>query len=233
MTSTDSAAREIMRAYADSLQPPPVADVLARAEDFSGTAPPAPTAGLRSSRTLVILSLAAAGAAAVVGAVSLANNGHGDQGSTAEPGVTAAPRAGGMAPGCPPALPVVTGLAAADGTTAKVFAAAPGQRVTVLAELPDANPDRRLLSFRIDLLPVGADIHDGSQPVSESASLALAPGQQHVSPELRIPEGTAPGSYNLIGHATWPGPSLCGVPNPAGATQIGSSDGIVGSIIVR
>jgi len=68
--------------------------------------------------------------------------------------------------------------------------------------------------------------------VAQSPELRLAPGQRQVSPVLRIPAGLAPGTYHILGYATFPGPSLCGVTNPPDSTQVGATWGFLGSVVV-
>jgi hypothetical protein len=138
-----------------------------------------------------------------------------------------------MAPGCPPGLPVLEGPLAVDGTLSRPIAAKAGQQLTLPARIRPSDPDRPLLSFTIYLMPPGVDMHERDKVVSQSPVLRLAPDQQRVSPVLQIPAGLAPGTYDVVGYATWPGPSLCGVANPADSTQVGSIWGVLGSVVIN
>jgi hypothetical protein len=113
------------------------------------------------------------------------------------------------------------------------LAAKPGQLLTLPFRIPPTQPDRRLLTFTVYLLPHGANTSDHDRALSQSATLRLAPAQQRISPVLQIPATLAPGTYDLFGYATWPGPSLCLGANPAGSTQIGMEWGGVGRIAVK
>jgi hypothetical protein len=79
----------------------------------------------------------------------------------------------------------------------------------------------------------GANENERAKAVAKSPVLRLAPGQQRVAPVVQIPAELAPGTYDVVGYATWPGPSLCGVANPADSTQVGSIWGVLGSVVIN
>ena len=235
MTSADDRAKAVIRAYADSLQPPPVADIIARAE-HTRDAPHPPSAARPRSRGRIVL--AAASVAAAIAVVAIAADRLPDRGATVatQPTATqptASTGVGRMAPGCPPGLAVLEGPLNVDGTLSKPIAAKAGQQLTLPARILPSDPDRPLLSFTIYLMPPGVDMHERDKVVSQSPVLRLAPGQQRVAPVVQIPAELAPGTYDVVGYATWPGPSLCGVANPADSTQVGSSWGVLGSVVIN
>jgi hypothetical protein len=244
MTSVEDTARAVMRAYADTLQPPPVADVIARAER-TRHAPHSPRTARPRSRGRLVLAVASVAAAIAV--VAIAADRPPDRGATAatQPAATQPTASTGavrMAPACPPGLPLLEGPHNIDGTLSKPIAAQAGQQLTLAAQIRAHDPDRPLLSFMIYLMPPGADMNvpaAGVPPekrvkaVSQSPVLRLAPDQQRVSPVLQIPAGLAPGTYDVVGYATFPSPSLCGVANPADSTQVGSIWGVLGSVVIN
>lgn len=230
MTSADEAAKAATRAYADNLQPTPVADAIARAEHTRYASHPPSSARSRSRGRLV---LAAASVAAAIAAVAIAAHRQPDRGATAATQPTASTGVGRMAPACPPGLPVLKGPLAADGTASKPIAVVAGQQLSLPARIPASEPDRRLLSFTIYLMPPGADMNERARAVSQSPVQRLRPGQESVSPILQIPTRLAAGTYDVVGYATWPGPSLCGVANPAESTQVGSIWGVLGSVVIN
>ncbi len=156
MTSTDDAAKDdaaraVMRSYADNLQPPPIADIIARAEHTPDAPHPPNTARPRGRGPLVIAAASAAATIAVVTiAVATANRAP-DRGAT---GTTAAtqptPSTGDvrMAPGCPPGLPLLEGPKA-EGTQTKPITAKAGQQLTLSTRIRPSGPDRPLLTFTI------------------------------------------------------------------------------------
>jgi hypothetical protein len=246
MTSADDAARAVMRAYADSLRPPPVADIVARAE-HTRDAPHPPRAVHSRSRGRLVL--AAASVAAAIAVVAIAAYRPPDRGATAatQPAATQPTASTGMnrmAPACPPGLPLLEGPHNIDGTLSKPIPAQAGQQLTLAAQIPAHAPDRPLLSFMIYLMPsgtgkdvpaVGVPPEKRGKAVSQSPVLRLAPDQQRVAPVLQIPAGLAPGTYDVVGYATFGGPSLCGVPNPADSPQVevGRMWGVLGSVVIN
>jgi hypothetical protein len=249
MTSVEDTARAVMRAYADSLQPPPVADIIARAEHTRDAPHPPSTARPRSRGRLV---LAAASVAAAIAVVAIAADRLPDRGATVATQPTAtqptatqptASTAARAAPGCPPGLPVLEGPLAVDGTLSKPITVDAGQQLTLPARILPSDPDRPLLSFTIYLLPHGVDMNErdkalsaGRRPagsVSQSPVLRLAPDQQRVSPVVQIPTGLAPGTYDVVGYATFPSPSVCGVANPADSTHVGGIWGVLGWVVIN
>jgi hypothetical protein len=233
MTSADDRAKAVMRAYADNLQPPPVTDVIARAERTRDVPQP-PSAARPRSRGRILL--AAASVAAAVAVVAIAADrlpDRGTTGATVAPQPTASTGGGRMAPGCPPGLPVLDGPLAVDGTLSRPIAAEPGQQLTLPARIPASDPDRRLLSFTIYLLPSGVDMNERARAVSVSPVLRLEPDQERVSPVLQIPTGLAPGTYDVVGYATFPSPSVCGVANRPDETEVASIWGVLGSVVIN
>jgi hypothetical protein len=233
MTSTDDAAKTIMRTYADNLQPPPVADIIARAEHTADALHPPSTARPRGRGPLLIAAASVTAVAIVATvAVLVATGRQPDRGAT--PGTRPTPSTAPIAaPGCPPGLPVLEGPFAAKPTPSKPVAVEPGQQLTLRSRILDWGQDRPLLTYAVYLLPAGAYMTEPGDAVAQSPVLRLTPHQQHVSPVLQIPTGLAPGKYNLYGYATWPGPSLCGVKNPPHSTQIGMSWGGVGTVVIK
>jgi hypothetical protein len=226
MTSADDKARAVLRAYADNLQPPPVAEIIARAEHTPDAPHPPSTARPRSRGRLV---LAAAAVVAAIAAVAIAADRLPDRDATVATQPTASTGANRMAaPGCPPGLPMLEGGPhTVDGTLVKPIAAKPGQQLTLPARIP-TQPDRRLLSFRLYL-----KLHGTNLTVSQSPILRLTPDQQRVSPVLQIPTGLAPGTYDIVGSATFPSPSLCGPTNSADSTQTGAIWGVLAWVVVN
>lgn len=228
MTSADDTAKAVMRTYADNLQPPPVAEIIARAEHTRENPHPPSTARPRSRGRLV---LAAASVAAAIAAVAIAADQLPDRDTTVatQPTATqptASTGANRMAPGCPPGDPTLEGLA-------KSIAARAGQQLTLPVQIPATQPDRPLLSFTIYLTPPGTQMTELDKAVSQSPVQRLTPDQQRVSQIVQIPTGLAPGTYDIVGLTTWPGPSLCGVKNPADSTQVGRSWGVLGSVVIN
>lgn len=231
MTSADDRAKAVMRAYADNLQPPPVADIIARAE-HTRDAPHPPSSARPPSRGRLVLAVASVAAAAIA-VVAFAADRPPDRGVTAATQPTASTGVGRMAPGCPPGLPVFEGPLNVDGTLSKPIAAEAGQQLTLNFRIPASDPDRPLLSFMIYLLPPGADMNERARAVSQSPVLKLAPDQQRVSQVLQIPTGLAPGTYDVVGYATFPSPSVCGVANPANSTKVGIIWGVLGWVVIN
>jgi hypothetical protein len=247
MTPADEAAKALMRAYADTLQPPPVADIIARAEHTPDTPHAPSTARLRPRRRLV---LAAASVAAVIAVVAIGADRLPDRGATTATQPTAtqptpSSAVARAAPGCPPSLPLLDGPHTIEGLLAKPIPVQAGQQLTLTALIPaTTDRDRPLLSFRIYLLPHDALINQraeavpealwlAAEAVSQSEDLRLAPDQQRVSPVLQIPTGLAPGTYDIVGYGTYPSPSLCGVTNPAHSTRVGSIWGVLGWVVIH
>lgn len=232
MTSADNRAKAVMRAYADNLRPPPVADIIARADDtpaaqqLSATAPPR----FRGHLVLATASVAAAVAGVAVVVAWLPD--QGTTGATGAPQPSASTAAVRMAPACPPDLPVLEGPFAADGKAARP-SAEPGQQLTLPAKITVTESDRRLLTFQVYLLPSGADMNERDQAVARTAVMEVSPNQARISPVLQIPTGLAPGAYDLVGYATFPSPSLCGVANKADSTQVGTIWGVLGSVVIE
>lgn len=230
MTSADEKVQAAMRAYADSLQPPPVADVIARAEDEQDNPQPISRSRPRPRRPLL---LAAAAALAALAVVAIAADQLTDRDTTAAPKSVPSTSAVGMAPACPPGLPVLEGILTEEGTLAKPIEAKAGQQLALTARIPAADPDRRLRSFQTYLLPTGADTNELDQAVAKSPALRLQPGQESVTATVQIPAGLTPGTYDIVGYATFPSPSVCGVKNRADQTQLGSIWGVLGSVVIK
>jgi hypothetical protein len=229
----DNAARAVMRTYADNLQPPPVADIIARAEHTPDAPHPPGTARPRGRGPLVVAAAAVAATIAVVTiAVATANRAP-DRGATTATQPTPSTGPLRAAPGCPPGLPLLEGPKTIEGTLAKPIAAKAGQQLTLPARIRPSGPDRPLLTFTVYLLPPGADMNERAKAVAQSAVLRLTPHQRRVSPVLHLPTGLAPGTYDIVGYATWPTPSLCGVTNPAHSTEVGTIWGILGSVLIN
>jgi hypothetical protein len=233
MTSTDDAAKTIMLTYADNLQPPPVADIIARAEHTPDAPHPPDTARPRRRGPLVIAAASVTVAvAATMVVLAIATNRPPDRDPVAatQPTPSTGPFA---APGCPPGLPVLEGPFAARGAASKPVPVEPGQQLTLRSRILDWGQDRPLRTYAVYLLPARAYMTEPANAVAQSPVLRLSPHQQHVAPVLQIPTGLAPGKYNLYGYATWPSPSLCGVKNPPHSTQIGMSWGGVGAVVIK
>jgi hypothetical protein len=232
MTSADDTAKAVMRTYADNLQPPPVAEIIARAEHTRENPHPPSTARPRSRGRLV---LAAASVAAAIAAVAIAADQLPDRDTTVATQPTASTGANRTAPACPPGLAVLDGVPLAiDGTASKPIAVEAGQQLTLPVRILPSDPDRRLLSFMIYLLPPRADLTtERYKVVSQSPVLRLAPDQQRVSPVLQLSTGLAPGTYDIVGYATFPSPSVCGHTNPANSTQTGAIWGVLGSVVIN
>jgi hypothetical protein len=232
VTSTDERARAVMRAYADTLQPPPVSQIIARAEQTGD----APTHS--RGRPRLVLVVAAVVAAAVAGMVvdRLPDRTATTTTTTAEAPPSAASTGGysGLSPGCPPGLPLIDGVRfKRDATPATSFRAKAGQDLTLTATIPDTPPDRQLLSFTLDLvppMPIYRATDQDVRVVTQAAAILRPKPSERVFLVLRIPAGSPPGTYYLVGHATWPGPSLCVGTNPPGSTMVGASRGILGLV---
>lgn len=236
MRPGEEAARAAIRAYADSVEPPPVTAVIDRARKAEDAGHMRSTILPRRRRDRVpIISVAAAAAAIVViaaVAVAVLDAGRdGDRGTTTATRPTASTGSTGMAPGCPPGLPVLEAPVAGESASAPPSVEA-GKPLALVVRIPATDPDRRLLSVQFFLMPAGADINKQDEALSQSSLVQLTPDTERVSQDLQVPAGLAAGTYDLVGHTTWPGPSLCGVENPADSTQIGSSWGVLGSVVV-
>src|SRR5262245_60058578 len=117
MTSTDDAANDdaakaVMRTYADSLQPPPVADIIARAEHTASGPHPASTGRTRGRLVIAVASATVAAvaiAAVAIAAVAIAADRGPNRGATVATQPSASTGVGRMAPACVPALPVLDG----------------------------------------------------------------------------------------------------------------------------
>ena len=228
MTSADDAAKAVMRAYADTLQPPPVADIIARAEQ-TRDAPDPPRA--RGRLVLVAASVAAAIAVAAIAADRLPH--RGTTTTTAATPPTTSTAVARMAPLCAPAPPVLEGSPlVAKVTSSKPLAVRAGQELTLTSRIPTPDSHNPLLSFTIYLFPAGANTSFPANAVAYSRAMQLTPDQQSVTAVLSIPAGLAPGTYDVVGYSTWPGPSICGVPNPVDSTMVGTSVDGLGSIAV-
>lgn len=238
MTSADDAAKDdaakvVMRTYADNLQPPPVADIITRAEHTPDAPHPPSTARPRGRGPLVIAAASVAATIAVVTiAVATANRAPDRGAATATQPTPSSPPVR-MAPGCPPGLPLLEGPKTIEGTLAKPITAKAGHQLTLPARIRPAGPDRPLLTFTIYLLPPGADMNERAKAVAQSPVLRLTPQQRRVSPVLHLPARLAPGTYDILGYATWPGPSLCGVTNPAEPQYVGTIWGVLGSVLIN
>lgn len=229
-TTKDDAVRTAMRAYADNLQPPAVADVMGRAERTQDTSDSLGNVRQRRRRPLVFAAAAVAIAVIAVGSNQMLDGGTADVPAVTQPAASTGPAA---APGCPPALPLLDEPLDVEGKALKPIMAAAGEQLTVTARIRPSDLDRRLLSFALYLLPPGADMNELARAVAQSAIVPLTPDQQSASPVLQIPAELPPGTYDLVGAATYPGPSLCGVKNPADSTQIGTTRGVLVSVVIK
>ena len=209
--------------------------------EHTRNSPPPPSPARPGSRGRLVL-VAAATAVVTAAVVMVADRLPDRSAATAtKPARPAAPA--GLAPACPPAPPVLQGSplvakgtvakgTAAKGTAAKPLAVQAGQRLALIARIPAADSNHRLLSFAIYLFPPGVDTHDPANAVSHSPVLELTPSEQSLSPVLPVPTGLAAGTYTAVGYATWPGPSLCGIPNPPDSTAVGTEWEDLGSVVV-
>jgi periplasmic divalent cation tolerance protein len=158
---------------------------------------------------------------------------RGTTGATAATQPTLSTAVGRRAPACPPGLPLLdVGPLNIEGQLAKPIVAAAGQQLTLPARIPPTEPDRRLLTFQIDLMLPGVDMRQRSNAVAQSPVVRLTPDQERVSPVVQIPTGLPPGTYEIVGSATWPSPSLCGVTNPPDSTEVGHSRGVLGLLVI-
>jgi hypothetical protein len=209
MTSADDKARAVLRAYADNIQPPPVTEIIARAEgtredshQFSTSRPRA-----RGRFVLAAASVVAAVAVAAVAANQLPGS---DTTVVAQPSPSIAVNTSTgeirMAPGCPPPDPVL-----AEGSAKSVGARA-GQQLTLPIQVPAAAPDRPVLNFTIYLAPSGALTAGLDKAVAQSSLQRLTADQRRASVDVQIPAGLAPGTYDIWGVTTYRGPSVCGFP---------------------
>lgn len=230
MTSTDDKAKAVMRAYADSLQPPPMAEVIARS-GHTQDARYASRPERPRSRGRLVLAAASVAAAITVGVI--ASDRLPDPGASSAIHPTPTIEAARMAPGCPPGLPLLEGASTVEGKLAKPIAAVAGQQLALTTQIPATAPDRSLLSFTIYIVPPGTNMNERTKAVAQSPVLKLALDQKRLSPVVQIPTSLAPGTYDIVGYATWPGPSLCGFANPADSTQVGSSWGVLGSVVIN
>jgi hypothetical protein len=235
MTSADEAAKDdaakaVMRTFADNLQPPPVADIIARAEHCPDA--PHPPSAARPRGRLVL----AAASVAAIAAVAIAADRGPDRGATVTTQPSASAGVPRMAPACVPALPVLDGPRTIEGILSKPIQAKAGQQLNLTALFTSpAAPDRQLLSFTVYLLPTGADLTtERAKVVARSPILRLTPGQQRVSPVvLPIPTALAPGTYDIVGYGTFPGPSICGLTNPDPSTEGMHEWGVLGSVLIN
>lgn len=226
MTPNDDQIRATMRDYASTLEPPPLADVIARAEVPEHSA--VPSSGWRPRRRGRLLLAVATGIVAVA-AATVVTTATTDQDTSPSAEATQPVGAGAVgAPGCPPGLPTPD-LSLGEGRT---IAAKSGETLTIPLKVPPTNADRHLRTLMVYLMPPGIDMNERDKAIAQSAVVDLAADQQRVSPVLQIPSDLAPGTYDLIGTATWPGPSLCGAVNPADSTQTGTSWGALLSIVI-
>ena len=217
MTSTEDEIRTAMSTYADALEPPPLADILARAEQ--------PVRSRRSGRPVLAAALVVAVVASSAFVIDSLTN---------RPPLPAAPAAteptdaaAHWGPFCGPGMPSLDWKL----TGGKQPIIKPGRTVAIPMRLPSPQPDRRLSTFTASLVP--ADVHlSPGWPVPKSAVVRLTPNQKIVTLVFVIPEYVKPGKYNVIGTATFPSPSLCGHPNPPDSTETGSQQGGIGSVVI-
>ncbi len=80
---------------------------------------------------------------------------------------------------------------------------------------------------------VPVEVWLAAKAVAQSPVLRLTPQQRRVSPVLHLPARLAPGTYDIVGYATWPSPSLCGATNPTPYTRVGSIWGVLGSVLIN
>lgn len=88
--------------------------------------------------------------------------------------------------------------------------------------------DRPLITFTMSLARAGRS----ATILSSSPVLEPRGSRQPISTTLPIPADLAAGAYDIVGVATWPGPSVCGVTNPPDAPTTGTSRGVIGSIVI-
>src|SRR5262245_14845831 len=164
----DDAAKAIMRTYADNLQPPPVADIIARAEHTPDAPHAASPDRPRGRGPLVVAAASVAATIAVVTiAVTTANRAP-DPGAATAAQPTPSTTPVRMAPACPPDLPMFEGPKTIEGTLIKPIAAKAGQQLTLPARIQPSDPDRPVLTFTIYLLPPGADLNERAPSVPDS-----------------------------------------------------------------
>lgn len=214
--------RSAMRTYADTLEPPPLSDVLARAEQ--------PVRSRRSGRLVLAAALVVAAVASSTFVITSLTNPD----TPAPPAATqpTSPR-GFAAPFCGPGMPSLDW----SSTGGKQPVIRPGRMVAIPMRLPSTPPDRRLRTFTATLAPVDVNWSPARpvrpvRPTPESAVVELMPDQTVVTLVFDIPSDTVPGKYNVIGTATFPSPSLCGHVNPPDSTHSGTQSGGVGSVVI-
>lgn len=233
-TSADDTAKAVMRGYADSLQPPPVEHVLARAERPAHTPQSPSDGGRRLPGRLVLASASVAVGAAVFAGVMHWTATPGPTDATMPAATQTAARTGarGFAPGCPPALPLLDGPHDLEGRLAKPLVAQAGQQLTIPAQIPQASGRPRLNSFLIYLVPSGTLQNERGNALAESPNLQLNPNQQRVAPVLQLPDRLPRGSYDIVGYATWRGPAVCGAPPQPDSPNLGTTQGVLGSLVI-
>jgi hypothetical protein len=220
MTSADDEARAVLRAYAGTLEPPPVAEVIARAERT------APAARHLPRGRLVLVGAAVV---AVLGGAAVAAR-PADRDPTVSPGPVATTRGDSrMGPGCPPGLPLLDG----PGTAVKPITARAGQRLTLTFRIDSYLADRPLHSFLVKLVGPERGTVPPIAVVSESEAVHPVPGQRRFELVLPVPAGLARGTYDIIGLGTFPSPSMCIGSNPPNPTSFGSEEGGVGRVVVK
>jgi hypothetical protein len=163
----------------------------ARAEAFHAASP-----------RLVLIGASVAAAAVVVAVVVAQLPGHGSR-PAAAPATTGAAR---TAPACPALGP--RPVAAPLRVTA-------GKPLDVSVEIAPARADRQITGVTLVLVPPGQGVTDPDMVLARSPELTVTAGQERLSSALPIPADLAAGRYDLVADTAFPGPSLCGVPNPA------------------
>lgn len=208
--------RSAMRSYADTLEPPPLSDVLERAEQ--------PVRSRRNGRLVLAAALVVAAVASSAFVISLLTNPD----ASAPPAATqpTGPR-GLMAPFCGPGMPSLDWTL----TGGKQPDIKPGRTVAIPMRLPSTQPDRPLRTFTASLVPADVQLSPG-WPVPKSAVMTLTPDQKIVTLVFVIPAYVKPGTYNVIGTATFPSPSVCGHVNPPNSTETGTQEGGIGSVVI-
>lgn len=217
MTSSNDQIRTAMRAYADTVEPPPVSDVIARAEQ--------PHASHRNSGPMMAAAL---GIIVVATAALIVSHLTGEDVPRTPATAQSTGAKGIVAPACGPGMPSLDwALTGGKQPTIK-----PGRSVTIPMRMPTTLPDRRLRTFAAALVPADVHLSPGWPVVAQSAVAELTPDQTTVTLVFNVPARVLPGKYNVIGTATYPSPSLCGHVNPPDSPANSTMEGGIGSVVI-
>ncbi|TWP32199.1 hypothetical protein [Leekyejoonella antrihumi] len=236
MNHVEDRTRAAMRAYAKSVQPPPVEVIFARADRTQAAATSSrPARRRRLRRGVLALAVSAVTIGLAGGTLAVMD----PFGNRAAPGANATHSAAtggqvGMAPGCPPGLAVLNGVSMSDGSVPEPIAVTPGQKLTLGAQIPPARADRPLKTLTLYLARSDYLVQPTSaNSLSTSDVVDLAPGQKSVTMTLTIPPTLSAGTYDVVEVGTWPGPSLCGNnTNTDPPTMVGHSYDSLVSVVV-